>query len=413
VLPALLAKFGKWVDRPRVPLLWRLNKRIGQGGISRRLLGPVMRHPKRALLVSMLLVAGLTAPALGMKVDSGNLDTLPQAIPEVQTIQRMEKAFPSEGVTMQVVVKSGAGASSDVVPALNALADDAIATGDFSESAREIRTSKDGTAAMLTLASADAEEGSEGAALVQEMRDELAPEHLDELAGTEWAVGGRMGEWADGAQHQRDTLPWVVGFVLLLTMVMMGITFRSVPIALMTTGLNLASVGAAFGVLTLVFQHGFGDSLLNFTSSGFVIDWIPLFIFVVLVGLSMDYHVFVLSRIREGIQRGLPPQLAVESGVAESAGVVTSAAAVMVSVFAIFATLSMLEMKMMGVGLAVAILIDATLIRIVMLPALLVLMGRWAWWPMRRTAVAPVPVVEAEPAYAMAVAGADGRPYQR
>ena len=188
-----------------------------------------------------------------------------------------------------------------------------------------------------------------------------------------------MAEQIDNTTHQHDKLPWVIGFVLLLTMLMMGVTFRSTWIALMTTALNLVSVGIAFGVLTMVFQHGVGESLLGFSSPGYVIDWIPLFIFVVLVGLSMDYHVFVLNRIREGVQRGLSPTRAVESGVTESAGVVTSAAAVMVSVFAIFATLSLLEMKMMGVGLAVAILVDATLIRIVMLPALLALLGSRVW----------------------------------
>src|SRR5262249_32259790 len=147
VLPALLAKFGKWVDRPRVPLLWRLNRRIGRGGISRRVLGPVVRHPKTALLLSAGLVAALTLPAFGMKVGSGTLDTLPQAIPEVQTIQRIEQYFPSEGVTMQVVVESQGADREQVVAALDTLADDAIATGDFAESARDIRTSKDGTAA--------------------------------------------------------------------------------------------------------------------------------------------------------------------------------------------------------------------------------------------------------------------------
>jgi len=157
-----------------------------------------------------------------------------------------------------------------------------------------------------------------------------------------------------------------------------------------TTLLNLLSAAAAFGVLTLVFQHTWAESLLGFTSAGFVITWIPLFVFVILVGLSMDYHVFVLSRVREGIRRGLSPREAVQAGVTETAGVVTSAAAVMVAVFGIFATLGMLEMKQMGVGLAAAILIDATLVRVVMLPSILALLGRAAWWPSRieRQAVA-------------------------
>jgi RND superfamily putative drug exporter len=217
-----------------------------------------------------------------------------------------------------------------------------------------------------------------------------------------------MGWGADGAKNLRDALPWVVGAVLLLTMVMMGITFRSVPIALLTTALNLASVGIAFGVLTLVFQRGLGERLLDFSSTGFVIEWVPLFVFVVLVGLSMDYHVFVLSRIREGIQHGLSPRHAVESGVTQTAGVVTSAAAVMVSVFAIFATFGMLAMKMMGVGLSVAVVADATLIRIVMLPALLTLLGPRAWGRTDREVASGAPKLEPEPVPAHTVAAQHG-----
>ena len=176
----------------------------------------------------------------------------------------------------------------------------------------------------------------------------------------------------------------MIGFVLLLTALVMLATFRSLLLAAVSVLLNLASVGVAFGFLVLVFQHGVGADLLGFTNPGFVIDWLPLFVLVVLVGLSMDYHVFVLSRVREHVRAGLPARLAVERGISETAGVVTSAAAVMVSVFSIFATLSMLEMKMMGVGLSFAILLDATLIRLVMLPAILCLLGERAWWPTRR-----------------------------
>jgi RND superfamily putative drug exporter len=198
-------------------------------------------------------------------------------------------------------------------------------------------------------------------------------------------VGGEAAESLDFAAHQEGRLLLVIGFVLLLTMLIMAATFRSLLLAAVSSVLNLASVGVAFGVLTLVFQEGWGSGLLDFASPGFVIDWIPLFVLVVLVGLSMDYHVFVLSRIREHLGRGLTTTQAVERGIVDTAGVVTSAAAVMVSVFAIFATLSMLEMKMMGVGLSAAILLDATIIRLVMLPAILVLLGRRGWWPRRLT----------------------------
>jgi RND superfamily putative drug exporter len=192
-----------------------------------------------------------------------------------------------------------------------------------------------------------------------------------------------VAESLDFASQQSDRLPFVIGFVLLLTLVMMTMAFRSIVVALLSSALNLLSVGVAFGILTLVFQHGWFAGPLGFTSPGFVIDWLPLFVMVILVGLSMDYNVFVLARIREHVTRGLPAKLAVERGITDTAGVITSAAAVMVSVFSIFVTLSMLEMKMMGVALAASILIDATLIRLVVLPAALVLLGRRAWWPAR------------------------------
>jgi len=200
-----------------------------------------------------------------------------------------------------------------------------------------------------------------------------------------WAVGGPVAETID-VNDEPNRLPWVIAFVLVLTLIVMGWTFRSVVIAALTTVLNLLSVGTAFGVMVLVFQNSWADGLLDYTSHGFIVDWVPVFCFVVLIGLSMDYHVFVLSRVREAVASGMPFADAVRTGIRDTAGVVTSAAAVMVSVFAVFATLSMVEMKQMGIGLSVAILIDATLIRLVLLPALLLLLERplnKAWAPQR------------------------------
>jgi RND superfamily putative drug exporter len=235
---------------------------------------------------------------------------------------------------------------------------------------------------------------------IESLRTDLAPTALKGLHA-KYAVGGDAAESLDYANRMNDSLPVVIGVVLLLTMLMMAFAFRSVPIALVSTALNLGSVGVAFGILTLVFQHGWGAGMLDFTSPGFVISWIPLFVMVVLVGLSMDYHVFVISRIREHVLAGVPTRVAVLQGIRDTAGVVTSAAAVMVSVFAIFATLSMLEMKMMGVGLSAAILADATLIRLVMLPAILVLLGERDWWPALPTPPVGTTVEEPEPAYVL------------
>ncbi len=400
VLPALLVKLGRWVDRPRVPLVWRLNRRIGHGGISSRVLGPVLRHPAIALVVSGVVVLLLALPALGMKIHSGNLETLPASIPEVQTVKQIAREFPSEGTTASLVVHGSASERSAVSAALGRLDRAAIATPDFVDSGQDpVRTSADGTTTVLDLAMPYEESDPKADRAVESLRADLVPAALEDLPVT-YAVGGGVAESLDYVDRQQSRLPFVIGTVLLLTLLMMGLAFRSVPIALVSTALNLASVGVAFGILALVFQHGWGADLLDFTSPGFVIDWIPLFVMVVLVGLSMDYHVFVVSRIREHVQQGLTTRLAVERGVRETAGVVTSAAAVMISVFAIFATLSMMEMKMMGVGLSAAILVDATVIRLVMLPSILVLLGERAWWPTTPQAPVSQAQEEREPAYA-------------
>ncbi len=404
VLPALLATLGRWVDRPRVPFLWRATRRIdrgglGRGGIARRVLAPVLRRPVAALVVSGLVVAGLALPALGMRMHSANLDTLPASIPEVQTFRAISETFPSEGATATVVVRSSAGPAA-VGGALDQLARDALAAGDFVESAEEPIVSADGSTTRLALAMPYPESDARVDDALRSLRTDLVPAAFGDLAGTEAVVGGGAAESLDYADRQSTRLPLILGFVLVLTMLMMWRTFRSVPIAALSLLLNAASVAVAFGFMALVFQHGVGADLLDFTSPGFVIDWIPLFVLVVLVGLSMDYHVFVVSRIREHVASGLPTRLAVQRGIADTAGVVTSAAAVMVSVFAIFATLSMMEMKMMGVGLCAAILLDATLVRLVMLPAALVLLGERAWWPVRPAPPAGERVIEPEPALA-------------
>jgi RND superfamily putative drug exporter len=383
VLPALLAKLGRWSDRPRLPLLWRVNRRIGHGGISRRLLAPVVRRPVAALVIAVAALVLLAVPSLGMKTNNANLDTLPRSIPQVQTMHAIAAAFPAQGTTATVVVHGPADEQARYRSALEHLETAAAATPGFSPAGPgAIETSKDGQTQRLTLPIRWSWSDQRATQAVQHLRDQLVPDAFDGLPG-EHAVGGDVAESLDYATHESSRLPYVIGFVLLLTLVMMALAFRSIVVALLSSALNLLSVGVAFGILTLVFQHGWLSGPLGFTSPGFVIEWIPLFVLVVLVGLSMDYNVFVLARIREHAANGLPARVAVERGITDTAGVITSAAAVMVSVFAIFITLSMLEMKMMGVALAASILIDATLIRLVIMPAALVLLGERAWWPGR------------------------------
>lgn len=381
VLPALLAKLGRWVDRPRVPLLWRLTRRTTTGSISARLLGPVVRHPVASLMAATIGILALAVPALSMKTHQSNLETLPADIPAVQTFRAITEAYPGEGTSAQVVL-TGVG-RDDAAAALEHLAAEAGRSGDFATAGAQVATSADGQTSVVDLALPYDESDDRATAAIERLRTDLVPATLGAPGsvgdGVEWAVGGSAASSLDHADKQGQRMPYLLAFVLLLTLVMMVLAFRSVLLGVVSTVLNLASVGVAFGVLSIVFQHGFGSSLLDFTSPGFVIDWIPVFVLVVLVGLSMDYHVFVLSRVRELIDSGLPVRDAVHRGVADTAGVITSAAAVMVSVFAIFASLSMMEMKMMGVGLSAAILIDATVIRLVVLPAILVLLGDRAW----------------------------------
>jgi RND superfamily putative drug exporter len=375
VLPALLVKLGRWADRPRVPLLWRLNRRIGSGGISGRILRPVLRYPRSALVASALVVVALAVPALGMRTHSGDLNTLPQNIAEVTTLKQISAEFPGEGPTAKVVVRSSDGEAA--ARALADLREKAVATGRFAAVGDVDRS---GEISVLTLAMPYPESDPRIDTAIRELRSDLVPATLDGRVA-DHAVGGDAADSLDYSDHQSSRLPLVLGFVLALTLLMMLAAFRSLPIALASTVLNLASVGAAFGIVTLVFQHGVGADLLGVGSPGFLIDWLPLFIMVVLIGLSMDYHVFVVGRVRELVRGGQPTRVAVENGLRDTAGVVTSAAAVMVSVFAIFATLSMVEMQMMGIGLSAAILLDATVVRLVMLPAILVLLGERAWWP--------------------------------
>jgi putative drug exporter of the RND superfamily len=223
---------------------------------------------------------------------------------------------------------------------------------------------------------ADAESNASLAVL----RDEIVPNTVGGLPDAEAGVTGLTAQWKDSSDEMKSTLPLVVGFVLVFAFALMLVAFRSPVIAAKAIVLNLLSVGAAYGVLVLVFQHGYGKGLLGFSSTAGIDPVVPLLLFVILFGLSMDYHVFLLSRIREAVQRGASTDDAVALGIKSTAGVVTAAAIVMVAVFAVFTALSMLMFKQFGVGLATAILIDATIVRGVLLPASMKLLGDWNWY---------------------------------
>jgi RND superfamily putative drug exporter len=237
------------------------------------------------------------------------------------------------------------------------------------------------------------------------LRDELIPATIGTVPAAKVGVTGIAARWSDELSQQRSKLPYVVAFVLIFAFGLMLIAFRSIVVALKAIVLNLLSVGAAFGILVLVFQHGVGKGLLGFSSTAGISPVVPMLLFVILFGLSMDYHVFIVSRIRETFDRGASMDEAISSGIKSTAGTVTSAAIVMVAVFSIFATLSMLMFKQFGVGLAAAILIDATIVRGVLLPATMKLLGernwylpRWLEWLPRLEGRESEPAVDAKPA---------------
>ncbi|WP_375487039.1 MMPL family transporter [uncultured Jatrophihabitans sp.] len=394
VLPALLVKLGRAIDRPRVPVLWRLTAGTREPRVWPRLLRPSLEHPARTLTVSVLVLAALALPALGMKLASDSPASLPNVIAEKQALDRLSAAFPDQNATQQVVVRADADAGPAVVAALTRVADRGAGAGAFVPRSRaEIRASRDGTVHALTLEAPFDAESHQARAGVTSLRDTWVPDALRTVDGARWAVGGDTATAMDTDHQLSDRLPWVIAFVVVLTMIIMGWVFRSVVIALTTALVNMLSAGAAFGALVVVFQNSWAESLLDFHSTGRLINWIPLFTFAVLFGLSMDYHVFVISRIREAAASGLSTRDAIRAGITGSAGTVTSAAVVMISVFAIFASLHMVEMKELGVGLAVAVLVDALVVRVIVLPSLMMLLGRWNWWPGRT----PQPVAAPEP----------------
>jgi putative drug exporter of the RND superfamily len=395
VLPAILSKLGRWVDRLRVPVLWRITARdSGATGTARHrerrprlwpaLLRPALRAPLLTLVLSVGALLALAAPALDMSLKFPGTEDLPRTTAPMQAYDRLTAAYPSTGTVHLVAVSAPAGEARQVAAAMSDLARRASRNPLFAVDDRlRIRTSADGRITTMDLATPYAGRSPEATRSLRVLREQLVPATIGQVPGARYAVGGFVAASVDYAAHIGHKLPIVIGFVLLLTFLVMAWTFRSLVVALTAIGLNLLSAAASYGLVTLVFQGTWAEHLLGFRSMGAVVSWLPLFLFVVLFGLSMDYHVFVVSRIREAVRRGASTRDAVAHGITTSAGTVTSAALVMVAVFSIFATLSTIDMKQLGIGLGAAILIDATIIRAVVLPSLMTLLGKANWWAPR------------------------------
>jgi RND superfamily putative drug exporter len=378
VLPALLSKLGDRVEKARVPILGRRAGTARESRIWSAIIDRVLRRPALSAILAGGLLVALALPALQMRMVQPGADTFPKSLPVVQAYDRMQQEFPGEAIPATVVVKAPNVNAPAVRHAIGQLERRGVATarmhGPFT-----VDVNRDATVASITVPIQGSGSDSASIAAIDTLRNELIPETVGRVAD-DAGVTGFGAQWKDQTDELKSNLPPVVAFVLVLAFALMLVSFRSIVVAAKAIVLNLLSVAAAYGVLVLVFQHGVGQGLLGFGSTAGIDPVVPLLLFVILFGLSMDYHVLVIGRIRELHDRGASMDEAVSQGIRSTAGVVTSAAVVMVAVFSVFATLSMLMLKQFGVGLAAAILIDATIVRAVLLPATMKLLGEWNWY---------------------------------
>jgi RND superfamily putative drug exporter len=386
ILPALLGRLGHRVDAGRIPLLSRRS-----GGESRlwgHVLGHVLRRPALAAALSGGALVLLALPTLTLHTQLPSFTDLPSSLGIVRTYESIQRAFPGAQTPAEVVVAADDVTAPPVQRAIADLRRRALASGQMSEPvSTEVNPARTVETISLSLQGDGADRAS--VAALQTLRNRVIPATVGDVPGVQAAVTGQTAGTHDFNQQMKSHAPLVFGFVLALCFLLLLVTFRSIVIPATAVLLNLLSVGAAYGLMVLVFQHTWAEGILGFRSNGAITSWLPLFMFVILFGLSMDYHVFILSRVKELHDEGMPTAQAVATGIRRTAGTVTSAAVVMVAVFAIFITLRTLDIKQMGFGLAAAILIDATVVRGVLLPAIMTLLGDRNWYLPRRLAWLP------------------------
>ncbi|HET7012947.1 MAG TPA: MMPL family transporter [Streptosporangiaceae bacterium] len=394
VLPALLSWLGKWADRGRIPFLGRRRTASKPSAFWTALVTRVMRRPAVWGGLAAIAMIALALPAFGLKLANPPYGGFSTNLPLVKTLADTQRAFPQAPSPAQVVVTGSDLASPSVSAAVVALRHDASATG-LLRPPVTTQLVAGGRALIIDVQLAGNGTNANSNRALLALRDRVLPETFGKVSGISYAVSGGTANNYDEI-HALDTrTPLVLGAVALLAFLLLLFAFRSVPISLLSVGLNLLSVAASYGLIVLIFQDGRLQGPIGYTGYGGIVPWVPLFMFVFLFGLSMDYHVFILSRIAELRAGGASTRQAVIGGISTSSGVVTSAAVIMVAVFSILATLSIIQLQTLGIGLAAAVLIDATVVRGILLPAALALLGerswylpRWlSWLPGRKTAV--------------------------
>jgi RND superfamily putative drug exporter len=377
VLPAVLELLGPRIDRGRIPFL----PHLAVGNESRfwpAVIDRVLRRPVLSVAATVALLVALAIPALQLHLAFPSSDVNAGRIsPSLQ--QQIQHDFPNTSTVALVVFSWPSGQRAQAERAAKQLTTLATSSG-VAHPPYAIGASGDRMAGMITLPLSGLGDDATSKAALKKLRDTLIPETLGRVPGVQTDVTGDAARDVDFTSQMTSALPYVIAVVLVFAFLILLVTFRSLVIPIKAIVLNLLSVAASYGVLVLVFQRHWAEGLLGFHSIGSVISWLPVFLFVVLFGLSMDYHIFILRRVREAIDDGMSNDDALRYGITRTAGVVTSAALVMFGVFSLFGTARGLDLKQAGVGLAVAVLLDATIVRAVLLPASMKLLGDWNWY---------------------------------
>src|SRR5262249_5710948 len=323
VLPALLSRLGDKVEKGRIPFLHRLSRPGGGNRFWSAVLTPALKHPLVSALAATAVLLALALPVLHIDTAQTGLDALPKNIPTVSTIDKIQDSYPGSATPALVAIKANTDA-----PATKAAIDDlrkrALASGQMSGPI-EVDINPTHTVARVAIPLEGNGTDATSTAALKTLRNDILPATVGKLPDASYAVTGATAASYDGNELLKHSVPLVFGFVLTFAFLLLLISFRSIVIAAKAIVLNLLSVGAAYGVVVAVFQYGWGENLLNFRSNNGIAAWLPIFLFVILFGLSMDYHVFILSRIREAYDRGMKTRDAVAHGITTTAGVVTSA----------------------------------------------------------------------------------------
>jgi putative drug exporter of the RND superfamily len=379
LLPAVLSLLGDRVNALRIPVIGRraIRSAGSEGRFWSVLVGAVMRRPLVSLVAATALLLAAAVPVLSINTGQSGLSTLPDRFPSKQGFDALNRDFPGTGVDPAQIVVEGAVASAPVRSAIEKLKGSLADEGAFGPPTQT--TSKDSDVVLLSVPVAGDADGPKATSAIRHLRSDLIPQAFGGL-GTTVVVGGTTAEQVDYAVIVGNWLPIVFAFVLGLSFLLLTVAFRSIVIPAVAIALNLLSVGAAYGLLVLVFQKGFGNELLGFQQADTIEAWVPLFLFSVLFGLSMDYQVFLLSRIKERYTQTGDTAGSVSFGVGSTARLITGAALIIIAVFGGFAAGDLVMFQQMGFGVAVALLVDATIVRSVLVPASMKLLGERNWY---------------------------------